>query len=216
MNMRETCWEQINWLELVNTSSQAINASVIFRSATGGNIDTSAVLLPARGQFHLNASAVLGSTRELGSAEISATPTGALIAQSSVYYLSCNSSTLFSGFAIQAENKTQAPIVGSFNRFLALENQLITFGVKNGARSVALDLRSNGGAVIHQSSESLNSYRALQLNLNDSTYGTAADTYGLVTLTPSQSESILSFNLRVRKSGTANREIDFVVPTTLR
>lgn len=216
MNMSESCWQQTNWVEVVNVATVPITATLSFRDEAGTFIGSDEITLAAKSQFHFNASGILNvAGAELGSVRVSTTIANSLIAQSAVYYHSCNSNSLQSAFSMPSTPRIEDPLIGSFNRFLGIENQLLIVGATTGARQVDIELVS-GGELIFDEVRTSKGFSVLDLRLNDEEFGTSADTYGTINVDATQTDSVLGFNIRVRKSGPDNREIDFAIPTLLR
>lgn len=216
VNQSGTCFTQTNWIEVVNVANTSNTVDVSFRDKNGAVFSTTTLNLGPRSQFHLYASALLsGRGSDRGTVRLQGSASDSVIGESVVYYHDCRSNRLQTAYNVQADTPRSVPLSGSFNRFIGIENQLFVAGGLGVPRSVELTLRS-GDSVVHDDTFSLSNFAATVLNLNDDSFGTTADTYGLIGLDAASGDQLFGYNLRLRRSGTNNAEVDFAMPIPLR
>ncbi len=209
------CYTQTNWVEVANVSSSVSTVLLSFRDKNGLLFSTTSVPLQPLSQYHFNAGSLLANRgSDLGLVAVSADIANSIVAESVVYYHDCSANSLQTGYNIQGDTAPEVPLVGSFNRFLGMENELTIVGTTGVSRSINLLLRS-GGDDIHESTRTVSNFSSLLLNLNDEEFSTSTDTIGVISLDSSRNQSFLAYNLRVRKSGTDGKVVDFVIPTDL-
>jgi hypothetical protein len=215
-NRSADCWQQTNWVEVLNVSSSSATVTLNFRRKDGNLINSTNATLAPRGQFHFNASAILDlADQEIGSVSVATDTPSSAVSQSVVYYHDCKTDALQAAYNIAGNTASEAPLAGSFNRFIDIENELVTFGTAGLTRPVQLTLRE-GGEQIHSSSSDLGSLATDLKFLNAPEFGTVADTYGLIGLDSDLPYLFMSYNLRVRKTGDGKKVVDFVVPIPVR
>ena len=106
--------------------------------------------------------------------------------------------------------------MGTYNRFLGIENELNVFNISNQDVDTLMTLREQG-QMVFQGQNSVQGLGARQFSLSDEIiYQTKPDTYGTVELETSSARQVFAEILRVRPSPFGNGGVDFVVPTPLR
>ncbi|MCB0323395.1 MAG: hypothetical protein KDD69_07465 [Bdellovibrionales bacterium] len=215
-NQSGDCWTQTNWVEVVNTSSSTVNAELLFRDAAGLTFSTTTTTLAPRSQFHFNASMMLeNKNSDVGVVRVSADTAESLIAQSVVYFHDCRRNLLQTAYNIQSNTPNDVPLIGSFNRFLAQENELRVYGVSGVNRTVELSLNSNT-ETISTSTFPLSNFAVELFQLNDEQFATTEDTYGTIALDANYDDSMMAYTLRLRKSGADTTKVNFAVPIEAR
>ena len=216
-NQSGDCYKQSNWVEVLNVDTSTANFVLNFRKEDGTSVGSTNFALQAKEQFHFNADTLLDlKNGKHGMVSLEPVVGDKIVAQSVVYYHDCKSNVLQSAYNIAGKTPSSlSPFVSSFNRFLSMENELFILNASGTARTVGLTLRESGNT-IHTSSFSIPFYGTTNKSLNASTFGTSADTYGIIQVTSSVSTPITGYNLRVRKTGTGNKTIDYSVPVELR
>ncbi len=216
-NESGNCFTETNWVEIINVGTQTSSPLIRFYDSSGNLLDvTSATLNPGQ-QYHYNASAILeaGSRRTFGSTQISGDQTVNILVQSAVYVHSCNDNLLNTSFQVEGSEPKDLPITGSYNRFLSMANDLYTYSTVGSSQSAALSLATSGNTIF-TGSNNISSHGALKQSLNDSTFGTTANTYGIVALDSNRPEGVLGVNLRIKRYTFNSSVIDYIVPIPVR
>ncbi len=210
-----SCFSQTNWLEVVNTTDQTVRADVQYYSSTGQTLDNSSTSIAPHAQAHFNASALLESSgKTSGVAKVSADVSDSLLVQSSVYFHHCEENRLETAYAVEGLLPKALPLTSSFNRFLTMSNELQTIATRTVNQTATVQL-SSGGQSLSSTDSSFTKISLLEQVLNEA-FGTQPNTYGVISLNSTAPQGVVGVNLRIRKTGTRQREFDYVVPVPLR
>lgn len=216
-NQSGDCWTQTNWVETLNVGTSSATFSLNFRKESGASVGSASYILQSKEQFHFDASTQLAlKNGEFGMVSLEPETGAKIVSQSVVYYHDCKSNNLQSAYNVRGIAPSSiSPFVSSFNRFLGMENELFILNTSGSARTVELTLRESGNT-IHNSSSSIPLYGTSNQSLNEDTFGTSPDTYGVIQVDTNTVTPVTGYNLRVRKTGTDNKIIDFTMPVELR
>ncbi len=172
------CWFDNNWLEIANVRPEDATAFVSFFSQTGIPLGTTSIVVPAKGQVHLNAGAMLGGWKR-GVAAIATLSSGALIASSTVYYHDCSQNVVQSGYIAGAKSVDKPLQFASYNTNLDMQNLALVATASSGQTPVMVKTFAEGAQISLQ--QVLLGENELGMeNLNSSVYATSADSHGLV------------------------------------
>ena len=201
-----------NWLEVVNTSNTATTADIRFYEENGQQKKQQNISLGAHAQIHIDVSSIFGSMK-IGSIKITPLGTQKLIAQSMFYFFKSDLG-IAAMYGIQGEVGATSIRTGSYNLFLDMENYLRITNFSDSAGSYALTISSASAAGSSQTF-AIEAHQTVNLALDDvQTYGTAKDTYGVVSITPNN--STLSLSQIVRVGHDSSNEIEFAAPTSMK
>jgi len=200
-----------NWLEVINVSNAANTVPVDFYNSAGTLLGTLNVGLAARAQYHINVTDIIGSGN-LGYARVHTASTQPVVAESMFYYRNASTGSIDTMYGSQARVAKQGSAQGSYNLFLAMNNYLKLINPNDVTVFVNVGLVSsfsNGSSPNYTLPP--NSTREIWLNAPE--LGTVANSYGTVTVTPTDSNvRVLHEVLRLKLSGT---DIQFAAPTNL-
>ena len=200
-----------NWLEVATTGS-AVVVDVAFYNAGGALLTTQVLNLESHGQFHINATAILGANA-IGYARITPRTSVGLVAQSMFYFRNDTTGSITSMYGSQAASPVTTAANGTYNLFLGMENYLKLTNPTNSAIQVDVDVTSNFSAGSSRT-VTLPANSSQQLSLHDTgEFGTAVDTYGVVTVTPVSAAKVSHEILRLKRE--VNGQIQFAAPTAL-
>ncbi len=214
-NLKERgSFEQLNWIELANTSATAINVEAVFYGENGASLTSRSFTLAPKSQNHLLASRFL-LENTLGSVAVTTDTNDSLLVQSSVYTRDDRSLDLETVYLVPSSGPVQSPLYGSFNRFLDMENELVVVNISNESRTLAIRLRAEGEQISENSTRP-NLFTVTRFNLNDEiTFGTDNDTFGTVELDAGDTNTnFIAYLLRSRRK--MDGSLDFVNPTVFR
>lgn len=216
-NQSADCYQQSNWVEVLNVDSSSANFVLNFRKEDGTSVGSTNFALQGKEQYHFNADTLLDlKAGKFGMVSLEPVVGNKIVAQSVVYYHDCKSNNLQAAYNVSGiDPSTLSPYVSSFNRFLSMENELFVLNASGASRTIGLTLRESGNT-IHTSSASIPLFGTINKSLNATTFGTSPDTYGIIQVTNSVSSPLTGYNLRVRKTGTGGKTIDYAVPIPLR
>lgn len=206
-----------NWLEVVNTKSSTVTASIFFyqTSRSGGDlVDTQTVALAPNSQIHFNVNERIGNAR-LGYAKISPNSSNSIIAQSMVYTYNEETGGIVSMYGSQAREAIGDDLFGSYNLYLDMFNYLKLINVSGS--DITVDLTINNGSSSNMSTVFIgaNGSRDLPIH-NGIRFGTSPNTLGAIKVEPSSSGSLIAELLRIRTETASDGEIDFIFPTSVR
>jgi len=204
-NLAEGCWSQTNWVEIVNTLSTSVTADATFFGPSGALLGTTSVPLAPYAQYHLNASALL-KKQDVGAVRVSANEASALLAQSVVYYHDCQNNSLQTAFTTPARIPGRNLQVGSYNRFLGMENMLVVSNAPSNTQSLSLHVLSPAGVNLLDQQPSL-SNGTFVLRYKERT---PENTYGTVTIRSSSPRSFTADMLRLK---SRDGVMEYVMPT---
>ncbi len=208
-NRTGSCFRKTSWVEIANVSASAVTAAISFYDQTGEVRATSSRSYPPKSQFHFNAGAVLDEG-DLGFAKVESNVSNSLLVQTATYYYSCNSNALQTAYLLPAQTEMTPPLVGSYNLFLDMENELVILSTGSVNRNIDISLRS-AGEQIFAGIDQLRPNETFVYDLNNSeTFNTQSDTYGTIRLDTLETPSFVPFTIREKLSGTT---VDFVLPT---
>lgn len=207
-------WVQSNWLELINVLSETVTVAVKFRTS-GGEIvgETSATLSP-HSQEHLNAASLLPAG-SAGFAEINPDKENSVLAQSNVYYHdNCGANQLDTAYSSAAAITGTNEQIGSYNRFLNMQNFLTIINASNEAINANLQIMQGSRGKVGDAQVSLTPHMCTTLDLSDnSQFSTLSDTYGTMSLETTANRKVIAENLRYRE---VNGVPDFAIATQVR
>ena len=204
------CWVQTNWVEVVNTREVNVTATLTFRDADGNTVGTDSVTLLPRSQYHFNASALLPQN-SFGSVKVSSSHLEGLYVQSAIYYHdTCGSGLLQTAYIAQGQIAPRDVVTGSYNTFIGITNQLRVVNISENNEDVTLKLSKLGAGEIFSGDQSLTPGQSLEVNLSDpGTFNTQSNEVGTVVLQSTDSEVIMTQNVRFRE---VNGIADFALP----
>lgn len=200
----------VNWVEVVNTANQTLNAQVSFYDNQGNELlgSSGAFSLAAHAQRHLSASSVLAAGGS-GAAKIETANCGEIIAQS-MFYFFAPSGSVSAMYGSQSGTSTNGPLTGSWNLFLGMNNWLRLFNTGENQDTLQLTISNNGQQSVK--TITLNAMTGTDLGLHQTTvYGTSLDNYGLVSV---NGNSLTAELLRLRPASGGG--IDFAAPVKMR
>jgi len=208
-NRTGNCFRETSWVEIANVAATTATATISFYDHSGQLRTMTSRSYPSKSQFHFNASAVL-PTNELGFAKVESDVPNSLIVQTATYYYSCNSNNLQTAYLLPAQTVLTPPLVGTYNLFLGMKNELAIISTGAVNRDIELSLRS-AGQQIFSGQDQLRPNELLVYDLNNAdTFNTSADTYGTIRLDTLEIPSFVPITIREKLSGTL---VDFVLPT---
>lgn len=206
------CFTQTNSVEIANVGTTTATATLTFYDEAKHFEDSDSHAYVKRSQFHFDGSEVLNSG-EVGWVTIASDVSDAFLAQTVTYYLDCGDDSLQTGFVLPAQVATTSPLVGSYNRFLGMENQLYLIVHSSRDRTLDFVMRSSGAAIFSDDFQ-LDQFTVREFDLNDeAVFNTTEDTYGTVFLDANETASFIPFTLRTGRAGNDGDEVDFAVPT---
>jgi len=202
-----------NWLELINTTNAPTDVHVEFYRNDGTRILPEVPDLGSHAQEHVDVNRWLGDS-QTGFARIVPDDPTSIIAQSMVYIRDSSTGSINAMYGSQAREALSSDLYGSYNLFLEMNNWLKLLNPTAADVNVTLTVNSSGGSNV--SSVPVPARGSRDLNLRDSTtYGTDADTYGVVEINLSQPGDIMVELLRIRTDATTGG-VDFAAPTEVR
>ena len=212
-NLEGQCFTQTNWVEVINVTTSSVAAALTFYDEEGDLAGTTSVNLYPHSQYHFNGSALIDAGT-YGSVHIASNTPSGLLSQSVVYIHECQSNDIQTAYALPAVAAGAYPIFGSYNRFLNMQNDLLVVNVGPLGRTIDMTLRSNG-QTLYEDNFNVRDHAVARLDLNDeTTYSTAADTYGTIELEDNTPASFIAYTLRHRVNPAET--VDFVNPTLFR
>lgn len=212
-NREESCWSQTNWVEVANVSNEESEVELNFRDAAGRRSGSTRHRLAPRSQFHFNASSVLEMRgADSGTVSVAMNRPNSMLVQSVVYFHDCDSNNLQTAYNIPGSQPASPPFNGSFNRFLGMQNELVTFGTAGLSQQIDLGLRESGNSIF-DSQFDLPALGSERRDLNTRDFNTSPDTYGLIQLDSQSPYPFSAYNLRNRRRGDV---MDFVMPIPIR
>lgn len=208
------CWDQSNWLEVANIGTITRNIYLSFRRQDGSIASSTTMSIPAKNQFHFNATALLrlsGNRNKYGVARVFSDTGSKILMQSTVYTHSCNRSALQTAFTAPSLKPGAFPVTGSYNTFIDLHSRLFLLNTYRTTQSVTLALKHEGKE-IYSNNFSFGAYQSQTFDLSDeATYSTAADTIGTLSAGPASIDNIIGFV--VREHFASDTTFDFAMPT---
>ena len=211
---------QTNWLEVANTTGGTVWVMGIVRSESGSQTASPITFdLGPHQQYHVNLSALLNSVNsDLGSVELHSMPSGAVVAQSVVYYRSPGTNRLMTAYNIQGERPTDLIQVGTYNLNLAMTNELVVYGSSGANKNTTISLFLNG-MNISDTPITVRNYESFLFNLSDDDFNTDPDTLGPLTLS-NINFGLMGYVIRSRKIQAANsstpNDLEFAFPILVR
>ncbi|MFN8392510.1 MAG: serine protease [Bdellovibrionota bacterium] len=201
-----------NWLEVLNVGSSSNTVLVSFYNAAGTLVNQQSVTLGARSQQHINVNAILGN-QTLGYARLATQSGQPVVAESMFYFRNSISGSITAMYGLQADVAQTGQHRGSFNLFLGMEDYLRLSNPSDSSINVDVTITSAFSAGSSRT-VTLPANSTQELSLHDTaTYGTTADSYGVVTVNPqSPSSPALHEVIRAKQSGG---ELQFAAPTEL-
>lgn len=199
-----------NWLEVVNSGSATGNVYVQFYDANGTLLHQEPLSLAPYAQRHIDATGILGAGA-LGMAVITPSGSARAVAQSMLYFRDQTTGGIQAMYGSQARAASTSTVNGSFNLFLGMENYLKLSNTSTQAVTSTVTISSafSGGATVQTSIPAKGS---VELPLHEfATYGTVADSYGVVTIAPG-GQALVTENLRLLRNATG---VEFAAPTGL-
>ncbi len=198
-----------NWIETACVDTLPCLVTAKFRNRSGVVLGAANSVIPAKGQYHFNASAVFPN-KESGSVEL--VSSGPIIAQS-MSYLHGSAGSLLSGFASIAKIKQRASQIGTINTFLGMENVLSLVSTTSSNHLASYVVRPYGGTPSFGSLD-IGAGAASVLGISNTPgINFPVEAYGTFSIETSQEGVLLG---EVRRVRLFNKEVDFVMPTTLR
>ncbi len=197
-----------NWIEIINVGSSSTTATLKIYSQSGAQLLNTSFSLSAKSQTHVDASSYIPSG-SIGYAEVTMTGSNQFLGQSMTYFRDpiYNAITSISGGQNQLASSSATN--GSYNLFLTMNNELKIHNTSSSTAVFNIQL-NNLGNTISSNTYSLAANASGVLNLNDTTtFGTSANTYGSIRLTPS-SGTLFANTIRVKNDTSSLPE--FVVP----
>ncbi len=199
-----------NWLEVVNTSDQAVPTVVEFFTNSGSSVGNESVTLSPRSQLHFDASARLGP-EQTGFARVTPSVKNSLITQSMFYIRDPNTGSIRAMYGSQAKEALAGTFYGSYNRFLGMANWLKVLNPSSGSIAVRVTVDHPAGQTVKDYTLAGRSTMDLGIHEN-AIFGTVPDTYGVLTV--QSSSPLVSELLRVHyEPNTA--VVDFLAPFPL-
>ena len=203
-----------NWLEVINATDSVENVAVSFYSSDGVLEYKDSTSIKAHAQVHFNANSSLGDDKT-GFAVIVPSSANSIIAQSMVYIRNPSSGFMLGMYGSQARESSLGNVVGSYNLYLGMYNWLKIINPSSSGIRVGLTVNlPNGTPTLRELP--IGAWSSLDLGLHDNaTYGTTANSYGVVRVEVSGSEHIFSELIRIKVDPTS-QNIDFAMPTEVR
>jgi hypothetical protein len=200
-----------NWLEMVNAGASEAVVAVEFYNNYGEKVLETYEAIPAYGQKHLEASAVLAAGVSGAAKIVPASTTSKIIAQSMFYFRNESDGRIEAMYGSQAKPASgNAQRVGSYNLYLNMFNWLRIFNTSDVSQDVTVETIAPGDTG-KEMIISLAAHSGIDLGLHETgVYGTAVDTYGLCTVQGPVTAELL----RIRPSSSGG--IDFAAPTPVR
>lgn len=199
-----------NWLEVANSGSATGTINVKLYNAAGTLAHQESLSLNPYAQHHIDVTGILGAGA-IGTAIITPSGSAKAVAQSMLYYRDQTSGSIQSMYGSQARTASSSTVNGSFNLFLGMENYLKISNTSSQAITSTVTISSafSSGATVQTAIPAKGS---VELPLHDTTtYGTVADSYGVVTVAPGGA-NLITENLRLLRNSAG---VEFAAPTEL-
>ena len=184
-------------IELMNTLNQPVIVDVTIAGGSGASFSLS---LPAYGSYHYIADPVLGPNA-IGYAIIKGRTAGSIGAVAMEYGRRADLGTAYL-FGVPAKEAVGTVLRGSYNTYLGQSSWLIL--VSPVSQPVTIFTVRNDGQAGGNRTVTINGVGAVNLNEFDS-----SDSYGVVTVQPQNSNSLVGWVLRVKGN-------EYVIPTPIR
>jgi len=202
-----------NWLEVVNTLAESASAIVKFYNSAGMLLETKNLTLAPYAQEHLNASALV-QPLESGTVEIIPSHRNSIIAQSMYYFRRAADGSMAAMYGSQAREPMGNRLSGTYNLFLDMLNTLRLINPTSSDVNAALTI--NNLTSPRTLSVTVPAKGTIDLELGDTAvYGTAPDTYGVVTVETAAAGGLLAEMIRTRLL-SGEGDLDFRAPTEVR
>jgi hypothetical protein len=198
-----------NWVEVVNVDTIPADVVISFRALTGNILFTQAIKIPAKGQFHFNAGALLPKGT-IGSVELQS---NAKVISQGMSYAHGTDNGLQTGFTSVARPAGAQEQVGTINTFLGMKNAFEIVSTVASGTDVDFKITTFSGAtktgVIGLGSGTNQSFQIT----DNSALNITENTYGAMIL---KSSSAGRFMGEVRRLRISKGKLDFVMPTGVR
>ncbi len=210
-----TNFNAANWIEVINTTSKPVSATVRYRRSDGGSI-TDKIIIPAYSQLHFNANDKVGKD-EVGYVEVESGTPGALATQSMYYFRSATGSIL-GMYGSQSRTAQSVAVVGSYNLFLGMDNLLKVSNTGSEDIDARVRVQNLDGSETN-TTVTIKAKSTTEIALHEtSTYGSIRDSYGVVTVETNSlndSTKLIAELVRMRTSNIDGL-LDFAAPTAVR
>ncbi|HMO17573.1 MAG TPA: right-handed parallel beta-helix repeat-containing protein [Oligoflexia bacterium] len=196
-----------NWVEVLNTTSEQVIASLQFYNQEGVLFNESPIQIsvPGRAQAHFNATSYLG-LGAIGKVAISSSE-ASLISQSMFYFYD-NLQSIATMYGSQAKDTSDTILSGSYNLYLGMFNWLKLLNMTGSLQEINLQVNSATGVI--NKSYQLPANGSIDLGLHErENFGTRPDTYGAIKVT---GNNIYSEVLRIRPSRHGGFDYAFSTP----
>jgi len=196
---------------VLNTAATTVSVDVEFLRKDGTTLNQQTVSIAPHAQIHFQASQYL-SAGETGFVSIVPNETNSIVSQSMFYFRGAATGNIEAMYGSQSREALGQSMIGSYNLFLGMENWLRVANTAD--QSVTIKLTINAATVSSEHTFQIPALGAINLPLHSTAqFQTAADSYGVVTVSTTGSGNIFSELLRIRTTGDAT---DFAVPTVVR
>ena len=212
-NLQGQCWSQSNWVEIVNVSGSSVQASMKFRNQRGQLLGSRRITLKPTAQSHFNTGALL-PLNGYGTVEIKPNKAGSIIGQSTFYYHDCEENKIQSAYSSPAYISGQESQVGSYNRYLKMNNYVTVMSTSSEKQVFSLDIRNETGSRTAIQEKSIDSYRSSRFDISDpKLFKTKPDSFGQMMFKTNKVRKLMIENVRIRE---LEGKIDFAFPTAVR
>ena len=196
---------QTSVLELGNTSAETISANIALYDQNGQVQAALAVALAPHAVRHLIVNELIGNGLR-GIVTVKASALNSVMSVVMQYSRKENGGINYM-FGIPAVQALGTVLRGSYNTYLEQESEIVLINPAAEARSAGLTLVRNSGEAAEQATDLTVPAHGLKIVSANSSVGT--DDYGVVTVTPDKSNSLVGFVFRKRSS-------EYVMPTPIR
>lgn len=202
-----------SFLELVNTDSQPVTINYSVFNQSGQSVFSQARTLAPFSQHHEFVTPLLPE-ESIGLAEIQSSRPGVVIAQAMNYFSRPQDGRMKAIYGSQAREALGPRQLGSYNRFIGMNNWLRVFNTSNSEVGMT-NSTDNTGAFGVPTPRILAPRAGTEFALHDSsTNNTVPNTYGLTEVTSSCSSFFIAEVIRQRNE--LSGDLDFALPTEVR
>lgn len=199
-----------NWVEVINTRAEPVDVLIDFYGYEGNLLQRLSQSMMPYSQYHVNASALLGLP-DAGTVTITPKVRNSVIAQSMYYFRDWEEGKMLSMYGVQAREALGSKLVGTYNLFLGMTNVLRIMNPTS--RTVTLDLTINHYNPPTRFIGEVPPHGLVDYWLHQTDYyGTAVDSYGVVSIETAEPGQLLAQMLRTRII-PGEDEVDFASPT---
>lgn len=193
-----------NWAVLTNTSNTTGTFRLRFLSSNGSELSSLDVAVPAHGQLHAFANAILPSG---GSGLVEVTPLDArqYVCESTFYFYDQSNGELTAAYASPSRRPLGGALIGSYNTFLNQFDFVKVFNVGNVVSSETFTLNNGAGTALGSSSMQLDTMQGSEFAVHELPYAPGKNVFGSFGISAGHSGITLAEILRIQFSANGKR-----------